>query len=87
MQLNDMNIPSSYLSSELKVNDIKNIYGQLNTNHLGGIKMLYITPERVVSSQTFIKTLKSLNERKLLQRIVIDEAHCVSQWVIYSIIN
>jgi len=41
----------------------------------GMLKMLYVAPERL-SSNTFIKLIKSLN----IEFIAVDEAHCVSQW-------
>ncbi|KAM6960607.1 recQ-like DNA helicase BLM [Aplochiton taeniatus] len=44
------------------------------------IKLLYATPEKVCASQRMIGALNNLFERGLLARIVIDEAHCVSQW-------
>ena len=44
------------------------------------IQLLYITPEMISKSATIVKALQSLQERRKLARIVIDEAHCVSQW-------
>ncbi|PKX98418.1 RecQ family helicase MusN [Aspergillus novofumigatus IBT 16806] len=44
------------------------------------IELLYITPEMVNKSQALIRSLEKLNRRRRLARIVIDEAHCVSQW-------
>ncbi|GFF39278.1 ATP-dependent DNA helicase hus2/rqh1 [Aspergillus lentulus] len=44
------------------------------------IELLYITPEMVNKSQALIRSLERLNRRHRLARIVIDEAHCVSQW-------
>ncbi|KAH9888224.1 hypothetical protein F4778DRAFT_755461 [Xylariomycetidae sp. FL2044] len=44
------------------------------------IQLLYVTPEMINNSQTFIKGLEALHQRKKLARLVIDEAHCVSQW-------
>lgn len=44
------------------------------------IQLLYITPEMISKSQTMVNALRDLYERKKLARIVIDEAHCVSEW-------
>ncbi|KAF7116474.1 hypothetical protein CNMCM5793_004762 [Aspergillus hiratsukae] len=44
------------------------------------IELLYITPEMVNKSQALIRSLEKLHRRRRLARIVIDEAHCVSQW-------
>ena len=44
------------------------------------IQVLYITPEMIRKSNFFLNTFKDLHRRKKLARIVIDEAHCVSQW-------
>ena len=48
------------------------------TNH-GSIKLIYVTPEKVDQSKTFMNTLQKMHDTGLLARIVIDEAHCVSQ--------
>ncbi|KAK3695327.1 hypothetical protein B0T22DRAFT_369709 [Podospora appendiculata] len=44
------------------------------------IQLLYVTPEMVNKSQAFVAGLLKIYRRKKLARIVIDEAHCVSQW-------
>lgn len=44
------------------------------------IQLLYVTPEMVNNSQALIRALQDLHHRHKLARIVIDEAHCVSQW-------
>lgn len=44
------------------------------------IQLLYITPEMINKSQVLVRVLESLHSRQRLARIVIDEAHCVSQW-------
>ncbi|KAL4936111.1 hypothetical protein BDV06DRAFT_228205 [Aspergillus oleicola] len=44
------------------------------------IEVLYITPEMISKSHALIDTFERLYDRKRLARIVIDEAHCVSQW-------
>lgn len=44
------------------------------------IQLLYVTPEMVNKSMAFTNGLKTLYQNKKLARLVIDEAHCVSQW-------
>lgn len=41
----------------------------------GGIKLLYVSPERL-SSELFLAKLKHIN----VSFICVDEAHCISQW-------
>ncbi|KAH7138182.1 hypothetical protein B0J11DRAFT_574183 [Dendryphion nanum] len=43
-------------------------------------QLLYVTPEMLNKNQRMINAFKQLHERGKLARIVIDEAHCVSQW-------
>jgi bloom syndrome protein len=44
------------------------------------IQLLYITPEMLNKSELILSNLENLHRRGKLARIVIDEAHCVSQW-------
>ncbi len=43
-------------------------------------QLLYITPEMINKSQAIVSAFRDLHGRRKLARIVIDEAHCVSQW-------
>ena len=43
-------------------------------------QLLYITPEMINKSQAMLTIFRDLHRRGKLARIVIDEAHCVSQW-------
>ena len=44
------------------------------------IQLLYITPEMISKSKMMLEAFRDLYQRGKLARIVIDEAHCVSQW-------
>lgn len=57
----------------------KPIISELFSNH-NRIKMLYVTPEKIASSNTLNNIFDSLQKRGHLARFVIDEAHCISQW-------
>ncbi|KAI0564851.1 DNA helicase [Gracilaria domingensis] len=43
-------------------------------------KLIYVTPEKITRSPAFFDIMSGLVSKNLLQRFVIDEAHCVSQW-------
>ncbi|EWZ28124.1 bloom syndrome protein [Fusarium oxysporum Fo47] len=44
------------------------------------IELLYVNPEMVSKNTTFNKGMRTLHHKGKLARIIIDEAHCVSQW-------
>lgn len=44
------------------------------------VQLLYITPEMISKSQVMANAFQRLYDRGKLARIVVDEAHCVSQW-------
>lgn len=67
-------ILSAFISSEMQHWEILQ---QLDNCILGDYKFLYIAPERI-SSDLFQGKLKSLSAKVNL--LVVDEAHCISQW-------
>ena len=52
----------------------------LGSSDAGGIKLLYVTPEKLAESGAIHAMLKKLLDSRMLSRFVIDEAHCMSQW-------
>lgn len=44
------------------------------------IELLYVTPEMVSKNAVLRDCLKTLHKNRKFARLVIDEAHCVSQW-------
>ena len=51
-----------------------------NRDNNSGIRFLYVTPEKIVKSKQFLKTLERIYRSHGLRRIVIDEAHCCSEY-------
>ena len=70
--LNKKNISSVYVNSSLPRNEYYNILNNILENKY---KIIYISPERLEISN-FIEILKKIQ----ISLIIIDEAHCVSQW-------
>ncbi|KAG6781973.1 hypothetical protein POTOM_011359 [Populus tomentosa] len=79
MHLLQANIPAAYLSANMEWTEQQEILRELCSDYCK-YKLLYVTPEKVAKSDVLLRHLESLNGRGLLARIVIDEAHCVSQW-------
>ncbi|TXG53728.1 hypothetical protein EZV62_018984 [Acer yangbiense] len=79
MHLFQFNIPAAYLNANMEWTEQQEILRELNSDYCK-YKLLYVTPEKVAKSDVLLRHLESLNSRELLARIVIDEAHCVSQW-------
>ena len=65
-------IAATFLNSSI---DARTIAKRIDALDRGEYKLLYVAPERIVM-RSFIESLSRWN----LQRIAVDEAHCVSEW-------
>lgn len=68
---------NSECSPEYK-RQVMSAFNERNPEHF--IELLYVTPEMASKSPQFMHAMQSLYQSKKFARIVIDEAHCVSQW-------
>ncbi|KAH8995511.1 ATP-dependent DNA helicase [Lactarius hatsudake] len=66
------------LTSETSKSEKREIIDDLSTPCPKN-RLLYITPEKLCSAE-FMKLLAPLYQRGELNRLVVDEAHCISEW-------
>lgn len=79
--LNALNIVAASFSGDTTPNRRNEILNYLKEPHPElHLQLLYVTPEMVNKSQAFSDGLDILYQNRSLARLVIDEAHCVSQW-------
>ncbi|KER23121.1 hypothetical protein T265_08929 [Opisthorchis viverrini] len=78
-KMQSLGIVAAHLTGEATMTESDRVYASL---HLATLrtKLLYVTPEKIAASDKLKGCLEQLYRRNLLQRFVIDEAHCVSQW-------
>lgn len=79
--LQALNIPARVFNGECSTEERREIIATLkgpNPDHY--FQLLYVTPEMIRNSSTFNTALSIMYRGQHLARLVIDEAHCVSQW-------
>ncbi len=79
--LTKLGIQAFFINGELPAAQRKEIMSGLRLHTPEKfVQLLYVTPEMAGMSQGLITILSEMYQRRKLARIVVDEAHCVSQW-------
>ncbi len=71
-QLREWGIPALFLNSTLSHHDYVSAAAQVRQ---GAVKLLYVAPETLLRPETLV-----LLEQAGVDSLVIDEAHCISEW-------
>ena len=67
-------------SGKIEISMQRQICRDMENNEKSSLRLVFVTPEKVHKSKLLMSSLQKAYESKSLHRIVIDEAHCASQW-------
>ncbi|KAF8723361.1 hypothetical protein HU200_021886 [Digitaria exilis] len=79
MGLTALGIPAYMLTSTTNKEVEKFVYRALDKGE-GELKILYVTPEKILKSKRFMSKLEKCHHAGRLSLVAVDEAHCCSQW-------
>jgi ATP-dependent DNA helicase Q1 len=71
---------AAFLSGKVEKSEQRDIFADISSPTKSSLRLLFTTPEKVHKSKLFMTNLQKAYNHNKLRRIVIDEAHCVSQW-------
>jgi bloom syndrome protein len=79
--LRALNIQAYVINSETQQEERQAIFSAFQEQNVQDfVQLLYVTPEMLSKSQAIVNAFSRLYNRGQLARLVVDEAHCVSQW-------
>lgn len=79
--LRALNIQAYVINSETQQDERRAIFDAFKESNVQDfIQLLYVTPEMLSKSQAIVNAFGRLYDKGQLARLVVDEAHCVSQW-------
>lgn len=80
-KLNSLNLPAAHMLSdgENDSGNCEHVYQDLCRKE-PSLRIIYVTPEKLNASSKLGKIITNLYARQMMARLVIDEAHCVSNW-------
>lgn len=67
------------LTGQLNAEEKKLVLKAIQTDRFHS-QLIYTTPETLVQNELFRQTLRQLVDHNALDRIVVDEAHCITEW-------
>lgn len=73
--LSHRGIKARLINSTLSTDQVNAVFDELQNPSSNPVKFLYIAPERLNSSR-FLAMIQKIE----ISLVVIDEAHCISQW-------
>lgn len=79
IQLKSLSIRAEMFHANISTQETNRIQ-QMMIDIKSGLKLLYVTPEKLAKSKRFMSKLQKSYELGLLARIAVDEVHCCSQW-------
>ncbi|KAI5122778.1 hypothetical protein M0805_000122 [Coniferiporia weirii] len=77
-KLQELNVPATAYTSDTLASEKRKILTELQTGR-PTTRLLYITPEMLFTAE-FNKLIARLHQRGEVNRLVVDEAHCISEW-------
>jgi ATP-dependent DNA helicase RecQ len=75
--LQDNGIEATFINSSLDRMEIARRFAKLER---GELKLLYVAPERLLQTEFEAQVLPRLQATQGISSLVVDEAHCVSEW-------
>ncbi|XP_047102037.1 ATP-dependent DNA helicase Q5-like [Schistocerca piceifrons] len=76
--LRQKGIQASAINSNMRTSEVKAVMKDLLSEH-PKTQLLYVTPEQA-RTENFKNLMEDLSKKKKVSYIVVDEAHCVSEW-------
>ncbi|GIL80484.1 hypothetical protein Vretifemale_9678, partial [Volvox reticuliferus] len=77
--LREAGIGAAHFGGNQDWNEARGIMDSIRSG-TSDVRLLFVTPEKIAKSDALVRLLDALEAAGRLDRCVVDEAHCVSQW-------